>query len=221
MAVEYTGRVERLLDHGPATRSLLLRPEAPLHFPPGQFLSCLLPVESAVLTRPYSIASDPESPDLLELVVDLVPGGPGSHHLFSLRPGDTVRYTGPWGTFTLEEAPPVETVFVALDTGIAPIRPMLRRALATAVRPVTLVYGRSAGAPMLFATELTAARPEFTLLAPAAADLLPSVERRYAGGDAGRQRHFFVCGVGEVVHRIRDVLRGAGYERRAVRYEKW
>lgn len=221
MALERTGRLERLLDHGPATRSLFLRPEAPLRFLPGQFLSCLLPVEGAVLTRPYSIASDPESPDVLELVVDLVPGGPGSRHLFSLRPGDTVRYTGPWGTFTLEEAPQVETVFVALDTGIAPIRPMLRRALATAVRPVTLVYGRSDGAPMLFASELPAARPEFALLTPPAADLLATIEERYVGGDPGRQRHFFVCGVGEIVHRIRDVLRGAGYERRAVRYEKW
>jgi len=34
-------------------------------------------------------------------------------------------------------------------------------------------------------------------------------------------RHFFVCGVGEIVPRLRGLLRGAGYERRAVPYEKW
>ena len=34
-------------------------------------------------------------------------------------------------------------------------------------------------------------------------------------------RHFFVCGVGEIVPRLRGLLRGAGYERRAVHYEKW
>jgi ferredoxin-NADP reductase len=39
--------------------------------------------------------------------------------------------------------------------------------------------------------------------------------------DSNRTRQFYVCGVGKAVTRIRDLLRGAGYERRAVHYEQW
>ena len=221
MAVEHAARLERVFEHGPATRSLFLRLATPLRFLPGQFISCLLPSDHGVLTRPYSIASDPESPELIELVVDLVPDGPGSHHLFSLGPGAAVRYTGPWGTFTLEEAPRTETVFVADGTGIAPIRPMLHRALATAVRPITLLYGQPAGAPMLFERELSAPRPGYTLLTLPSTALLDEIERRYVTADRERRRQFYLCGVGPMVHTLRDRLRGAGYERHAVRYEKW
>jgi ferredoxin-NADP reductase len=221
MAVEHTARLERVLEHGAATRSLFLRLPAPLAFLPGQFISCLLPGERGVLTRPYSIASPPESPELLELVVDLVPGGPGSHHLFSLTPGAAVRYTGPWGTFTLEEAPRTGTIFVADGTGIAPIRPMLHRALATAVRPITLVYARADGAPLLFERELSAPRPGYAFLTAPSASLLAEVERRWVEADRERARQFYVCGVGPMVHTLRDRLRAAGYERHAVRSEKW
>ena len=40
-------------------------------------------------------------------------------------------------------------------------------------------------------------------------------------GDTDRSRQFYICGVGPGVLEIRDLLRSAGYERRAVHYEKW
>jgi ferredoxin-NADP reductase len=174
-----------------------------------------------VLTRPYSIASDPGSAERLEVVVDLVPNGPGSAYLFSLVPGDTIRYTGPWGTFTLEEAPRTEAVFIADGTGIAPIRPMIHRALATAVRPVTLLYGRPHGAPLLFADELAVPRPNYTPVVVPSPSLLDETKHRYVTADAERERHFYVCGVGPIVYALRDLLRGSGYARQTVRYEKW
>ena len=62
------------------------------------------------------------------------------------------------------------------------------------------------------------------LLAPAAElydRLLVEVQRRWIDADSDRSRHFYVCGVGKGVLRLRDLLRGAGYERRAVHYEQW
>jgi ferredoxin-NADP reductase len=53
------------------------------------------------------------------------------------------------------------------------------------------------------------------------ATLREEVARRWVDADADRSRRFFVCGVGAIVPALRDLLRGAGYERRAVQYEKW
>jgi ferredoxin-NADP reductase len=216
---EREGRLASVVDHGGDTRSLFLRlpPGEGLAFRPGQFLSCLLPIG----IRPYSIASDPEQPELLELCLNRVPDGAGSAHLLDLPTGGVVRFTGPWGTFTLDRAPAAETVFLADGTGLAPIRPMLHRALATATHPVQLLH---AAAVSLWHDELqrlAAAHPRFTFVPLPPGTLAAEAERRFVAADGDRRRHFFVCGVGPLVPQLRDLLRGAGYERRAVQYEKW
>ena len=212
-------RLESVVDHGRDTRSLFLRLPAGdgLRFRPGQFLSCQLPIG----IRPYSIASDPEQPELLEVCLDRVPSGAGSGHLFGLPIGGVVRFTGPWGTFTLDRAPAAETVFLADETGLAPIRPMLHRALATATRPVQLLHAATVPLWHDELARLAQAHPCFTFVPLPPGTLAPEVERRFVGTDADRSRHFFVCGVGPLVTQLRDRLRASGYERRAVQYEKW
>lgn len=228
--------VKRIAHHTADTRSLFLRPtNGQLVFLPGQFLSLLLPVDDKVLTRPYSIASSPEDGDLLEICLNEVPGGKGSHYLFSLAPGAQVNFTGPWGTFRLDQPPAAECVFLADGTGIAPIRPMIRRVLESGSSfPVHLLYSAEDEAHLLYRNELVSwmhQHPRFVFepILPTPSDswrglhgaLLEHVEARYISGDADRSRHFFICGIGSPVTQLRDLLRGAGYQRRAVQYEKW
>ncbi len=217
MAEERTALLEAIVDHGADTRSLVLAIPGGLDFRPGQFLSCLLPLAGERVIRPYSIASSPEDREHVELLLNLVPGGAGSHYLFGLEPGAPIQFTGPWGTFVLDRAPEAPVVFVAIDTGIAPIRPMLRRALATATHPVSLL--QAATRPLYDAELAGLAGLERHQLDPARIE--DEVRRRYLEHDDDRSRHFFVCGVGDVVPRLRDLLRGGGYARRAVQYEKW
>ena len=223
MAVELEGRLEEVVDHGADTRSLFLGLPVALDFRPGQFISCQLPVGGETLIRPYSIASSPEEPRRLELLLNLVPGGPGSHYLFGLPRGAPLRFSGPWGTFVLERAPAAETVFIADGTGIAPIRPMLRRALATATgRPLYLLAAAKSPKRVLYRAELEAHKhPLFSWDHVASDALEEQVTRRWVERDADRSRRFFICGVGAIVPTLRDLLRRAGYERRAVQYEKW
>ena len=51
--------------------------------------------------------------------------------------------------------------------------------------------------------------------------LIAETQRRWIDADSDRSRHFYVCGVGKGVLALRDLLRVAGYERRAVHYEQW
>jgi 3-ketosteroid 9alpha-monooxygenase subunit B len=217
MAVEHTAHVDLIQEHDEDTRSLFLALDEPLVFRPGQFVSFLLPVGGERLIRPYSLASDPDEPEYVEILYNLVPNGPGSRYLHGLKLGDAIQFTGPWGTFTLDEVPDAETVFVADRTGIAPIRSMLLCHASHARRPFRLLYGTTLG---VYFDEL-AALPNVRAEMVAPDRLLDETRRRFVEADADRSRHLFVCGVGPLVYALRDLLRGAGYARRAVQYEKW
>ena len=229
--------LERIVQHTVDTRSLFLRPlnGQRVPFQPGQFLSLLLPVDGETLTRPYSIASSPEDGDLLEICLNEVPGGKGSRYLFSLAISARINFTGPWGTFRIDQPPAAECIFLADGTGVAPIRPMIRRVLESEHPfPVHLLYSAEDEEHLLYRNEFLAwvrQHPRFVfqpiLSAPPDGwqglhgTLREHVEARYVRGDADRSHHFYICGVGMPVTQLRDLLRGAGYQRRAVQYEKW
>lgn len=225
--VTYAATIERIDEIAPDTRSFSLRvpAESGFTFAPGQFVSILLPVGGATLVRPYSVASSPEELPALEICLNRVPGGQGSGYLFGLEPGATLDFTGPWGTFRLDAQPELETVFIAAGPGIVPIRPMLRRALHHGTAPLRLLYAAPTRAHLLYDAELTAAAVDaasrFTYAPIVAASLDAAVAAAFVTGDTGRRRAFFICAVGNIVTRLRDTLRAAGYDRRAVQYEKW
>jgi glycine betaine monooxygenase B len=229
-------RVERIHNHCADTRSLFLRMTASAlpRFLPGMFISIAIPLAGDTRIRPYTIASSPEDCEPFEICFNRVPSGPGAAWLFDRVVGDELNFTGPFGAFTLDRAPAAATVLIAEGTAIAPIRPILRRAIATAAaHPIRLLYAADRPEHLLYAAEfegLAAAHSEFEFepmilsdrdSAALYARLLDEVQRRWVAADADRNRHFYICGVGKGVLGLRDLLRGAGYERRAVHYEQW
>jgi len=128
-----SARVERIFDHTSDTRSLFLSSTGKtLRFAPGQFISISIPLGDETRSRPYTIASSPTDAGPFEICFNRVPGGRGVDWLFERRVGDTVDFAGPFGTFMLDAdpAPNLELGFIAEGTAIAPIRPILKRALA-------------------------------------------------------------------------------------------
>ena len=227
----YRGRIERIHDHNADTRSLFLRPvgEARLNFLPGQFISVSLVLENETRVRPYTIASSPEGPAPIEICFNRVPGGRGVGYLFERKIGEELEFTGPFGAFTMDRPPGSECIFVAEGTAIAPIRPMIRRALAASTRPkLTLLYAAPDKAHLLYLDDIEQWRfsgvefePVIARTAELYDQLAARIQVRWIDADSDRSRHFYVCGVGKGVLRLRDLLRSAGYERRAVRYEQW
>jgi ferredoxin-NADP reductase len=229
----YRARVERIFDHCADTRSLFLRTLSVRlpQYSPGMFVSVTIPLANEVRVRPYTIATSPEDGEPFELCFNLVPDGPGAAWMFERRVGDLLDFTGPFGAFTLERAPDREIVFIAEGTAIAPIRSMLRRTLSQpCIHPIHLLYAAERSEHLLYRSELESlskACPRFRFK-PLIVEhgllyqqLLDEVLRRWVASDSDRSRHFFVCGIGSGVLKLRDLLRQAGYERRAVRYERW
>lgn len=224
--------VERIFDHAPGTRSLFLSAadKSELHFLPGQFISLAIPLGDETRARPYSIASRPEDGAPYEICFNRVENGRGAEWLFGRAVGDAIGFSGPFGAFMLERAPAAETIFIAVATGVAPIRPMIHRAAAGAHLAMTLLCAAPSSEHVLYRAEfqeLAARDPGFhfeTIIAPETElypRLLEEGSRRWVGGDANRTRQFYICGVGKGVIRLRDLFRSAGYERRAVHYEQW
>jgi ferredoxin-NADP reductase len=200
---------------------------------PGMFISVSIPLNNETRVRPYTIVSSPEDGESFEICFNRVPNGVGVAWLFDRVVGDVLTFTGPFGAFTLDRVPEQEMVFIAEGTAIAPIRPMIRRALAANRTPgISLLYAADRSDHILYRHEieaLAAAHPQFrfdTIIASGGPDslypvILDQADRRWVKGDAERGRQFYLCGVGRGVLKLRDLLRGAGYERRAVRYEQW
>ena len=151
------------------------------------------------------------------------------------RAGRDRRFTGPFGSFKLAEPPPAPLVFVGEGTGIAPLRPMVRRALerrgdrtdrrccrarATTTSCCSTRELEAWAPPMLASTGSPCcsrprprsgrSRRSRSSCSSASSAATPSAIRR-----------FWICGVGAMAGRLRDALRAAGYERRAVRAEQW
>jgi ferredoxin-NADP reductase len=234
----YEARIERIHDHAEDTRSLFLRMAGDQGLPdwlPGMFISIGIALPGELRVRPYTIASSRAAGEPFEIVFNRVPGGAGVAWLFERNVGDILNFTGPFGAFTLDRAPEQELVFITEGTAIAAIRPMLQRLFEHVPAHqslVRLLYAADREEHLLYRGELegwTGAHPQFrfeTIVANSGreslyARMFDEVERRWVAADSDRSRHFYVCGVGAGVLKIREVLRGAGYERRAVHYELW
>jgi len=87
-------------------------------FAPGQWVNFRFPEG---VSRAYTIASAPQRPQAVQLCVRIGEGRGGAA-LKRIEPGAQVSVDGPYGEFLLPEEDNRPVVFVAGDTGIAPIR---------------------------------------------------------------------------------------------------
>lgn len=120
----FTSTVESIVDLTHDIKEIRLRLEEPdqISHRPGQYVQVQAPSLEEPVFRAYSISSPVYEPNLVELVVRLVPGGIGSTYLHDLRAGETVNFTGPYGEFVLTEDPSVEIVCVGGGCGMAPMK---------------------------------------------------------------------------------------------------
>ncbi len=103
---------------------LVLRTDAPpFSFSPGDCVSVFS--RDGCVCRPYSFASAPGD-DTAEFLVRVIPGGRVSSGLATLRPGDPLQISPPFGWFRPCEPAGADKVWLATGTGIAPFLSALR-----------------------------------------------------------------------------------------------
>jgi ferredoxin-NADP reductase len=183
----------------------------------------------------YSLAGAPEDATCdgcLELLVRVDQVGSSDSPL-PVIPGERLDVDGPIGEFTFPVDPSERRfVFIAGGAGIAPLRAMLRHALAIPHREILVLY--SARTPDEFAYQ-----DELRELARAGRIELRQTITRDSdaeGWDGGRGRigrtelqpHvqnpatlFFICGPRELVHHTKTSLEQLGVDRPRIRIEEW
>ncbi len=203
---------------------------ARLDFVPGQFVSFSDMVEGKEITRAYSIASAPSEGNRFELCLNRVDEGAFSPHLFDLVAGDSVEMRPPLGLFVLRQ-PPRDTVMVATGTGIAPFRSMLRAQLGENSPAFTLLFGVRHESHLFYREEFEEMARRFPHFR-----FWPTLTQPGLGwrGRAGRvQAHLaeaagerrdidvYLCGLKPMVDDVRLILKGMGFDRKQIRYEKY
>ena len=112
------GRFERPY---PSLISLRVRPDEPVDFAPGQYVT----LRSRDTPRAYSLASSPTD-DELEFAIRRVPGGRLTGQLYDeVSAGDDVVVRGPNGHMVLDDPSPRDAIFLATGTGVAPFKSMI------------------------------------------------------------------------------------------------
>jgi ferredoxin-NADP reductase len=216
----YPLTVGDIIDETADTRSFVLDIPPPLEegfaYAAGQFCTFRAPIGGKPIVRCYSMSSSPDTGDPFTVTVKRVPGGKMSNWMNDvLAPGDSIDVTPPAGLFVLRAA---ETPIVAFagGSGITPVLSIIKTALATTAREITLVYANRGAGSIIFAETLERLRAgskgrlsvhhhldseQGFLDAPACAAFV---------GDR-TQADFYVCGPGPYMEVVQ-----AGLDRRGV-----
>lgn len=120
----------------------------------GQFCTFRATIAGETVARCYSMSSSPDTHDPLTVTVKRVPGGKMSNWMNdTLVAGATIDVMPPAGLFVLR---PTATPIVAFaaGSGITPILSIIKTALATTARDISLVYANRAAGSVIFASAL-------------------------------------------------------------------
>jgi propane monooxygenase reductase subunit len=137
--------------------------DEPFEFKPGQYVDICIP-GAEEHHRSFSMANTSTSPDELEFMIKLYPGGRFSGLLAdgAVQPGDELSVTGPYGVFTLRASSPRRLLFIGGGAGMAPILSLLRSlAEAGSEREAIYYYGARTEADLFHLDEIGALPARF------------------------------------------------------------
>ncbi|HJV51339.1 MAG TPA: phenol 2-monooxygenase domain-containing protein [Noviherbaspirillum sp.] len=140
---DFTGTVSRIENLTPTIKGIWIRldDEDGLAFQAGQYINLQIPGES--MSRAFSLANAPSQSGEVELNIRLVPGGKATTWIHeSLREGDQLTLSGPYGRFFVRKSANVPSIFLAGGSGLSSPRSMILDLLEEgSAQPITLVYG--------------------------------------------------------------------------------
>jgi len=196
-------------------------------FKAGQFITLDLPIGEKRLDRwrSYSIANEPNSTNLIELVIVRVPFGKATGFLWEISQiGDIFKLKGPGGVFCLPEKIETELVFICTGTGVAPFRSMIKdiHQHSKEAPMIDLIFGTRNKDGILYLDEFNQLQADMENF-----DFSVALSREEYDGYQGYvhniylekyknvidNRTFYLCGWQNMVDEAKENLLGLGYKK--------
>ncbi len=193
------------------------------------------------VTRAYSIASRPDDKNRIVFNIRLavppagreaeVPPGIVSSYLFSLKPGDSLDVSGPFGAFHAQLTTR-EMVFIGGGVGMAPLRALIHEQIGQqSGRKMTYFYGARSAADLFYVEEfeqIAAANERFDWV-PALSDPAPgdrwtgatgfvheTVRAHLSRHPAPEECEYYLCGPPMMIAAVFSTLKRLGVERKSI-----
>ncbi len=196
------------------------------------------------VTRAYSLASRPEDKGRAVFNIRLavppaghetdLPPGVVSSWLFSIKPGDDITLSGPFGEFHVQPTKR-EMVFVGGGVGMAPLRAMIHQELGRGTdRRIRYFYGARSAADLFYSEELATlakAHDNFSWT-PALSDPAPgdrwtgatgfiheTLRAEMSGHPAPEQCEYYLCGPPVMISAVLSTLNRLGVDPASIFYD--
>ncbi len=222
------------------------RPEQPVEFIPGQYMTVGVEKEGKKILRPYSILSSPLEPEI-ELLIELVPQGQLTPFLWTLKPGTRLWYRPRiLGKLVLQEDPDRDHhLMVATVTGVAPYLSIIRtfhyrlqRGESVVPPRICILHGASYARELGFlAEELqgydqqyewftyvpTISRPGENPDWQGEIGRVEDVLRKWADtlGFTADKSIAYACGHPGMIQNVKEILQRARFERQQIKEERY
>ena len=198
------------------------------------------PAEGDIITLPVRIATPPFLPRP-QVGFQNVPAGIGSSYIFTLKPGDKVMMSGPYGEFAPNYTSGKEMIWIGGGAGMAPLRSQIMhmlKTLHTRDREMHFFYGARALGEAFFLEdfwELEKEYPNFHMhLSLDQPDpVADAVGVKYYQGfavncicetylknhEAPEDCEYYLCGPPMLIKTVTDYLDSLGVEKDAIRFD--
>lgn len=192
----------------------------------GQHLTFRVNVDGEILTRSYSLSGAPEAQGQPVVTVKRVARGRVSNWFHThVAPGSVLEVSEPTGRFVCDDGA-LPLVFCAAGSGITPVLSMIRSALASTSRSISLFYANRDAGSVIFGqaiARLAAEHPHRLRLLLHYDDEHGIPDTNTLGGVLERDADFqlYLCGPAPFMAMVQQAAREAGVPDARVHLERF
>lgn len=230
----YDAKVSKIISLSETVKHFVLdyASECDTKFIAGQFMMVHLEKDGKPHKKPYSIASSPSLNKQIELSIKKVEGGYVSSWFFTLKEGDTLHTSLPYGFFTVREPWQDNIVFVGTGTGVAPLRGMIHALYEKGcTKDIWLIFGNRYETDILYHDEWrelekkhknfhfipTVSRPQ--TWKGETAYVQEIVKKTFAGKTTGLD--FYGCGLVPMCQQLKSALLEMNIPKEQIHFEQF
>ncbi len=231
-------KLEKIFQLSDTVRTFRLRfPSGVWHpFKAGQFCMVQVPKENGdIKKKAYSICSSPFETGFVDLCIKLVEGGLATNWFWTLKEGDPVTITIPYGGFLIQEPIEDDLIFVATGTGLAPLRSMIKTLLHEGCsKNILLIFGVRYENEILYEEEFRALEKKYAHF-----KFIPTISRPKSGpkpweGEVGyvqdklkkyvpnsKGKKIYLCGLVPMIEAVEKTALEIGFDKKQIHFEKY